>query len=296
MRERQLTGLDHLAAATELYQRIRLAHPTAGSYQAAELQWWWGVPRRTDVMPQLVWFDDDGPAAMAMVTEWGDGTSAVFVDPTLIIATLPGAEPAWIAELLDRGLAHAAGNGIAALDLEVERDDDVMRSLLAERGFERKDDAVVEAWLPAEVEPDVTPLADGYVLRSRAELRDRPHHMADGRRADIEDRLCQTSLYRPDLDLVVLAPDGEPAAFGLFWNDPVSATGVVEPMRTFEPHRQKGLARHILTAGIARLREAGARRISIGYGPENPASGPLYRSIGFEPTGRTDLFGGPTTK
>jgi predicted GNAT family acetyltransferase len=50
------------------------------------------------------------------------------------------------------------------------------------------------------------------------------------------------------------------------------------------------LSRHLLTTGIDLLAQAGARRISIGYEPDNPASGHLYRSIGFEPHRQTDVF------
>lgn len=57
-----------------------------------------------------------------------------------------------------------------------------------------------------------------------------------------------------------------PAAHGMFWYDPVTETGVVEPMRTHDDHQQRGLARHVLTTGV-----------------------------GFEPGGSSDLFAGPTS-
>jgi len=37
-----------LEAVTALLQRVRSAHPTAGLYEAADLQWWWRTPRSTD--------------------------------------------------------------------------------------------------------------------------------------------------------------------------------------------------------------------------------------------------------
>lgn len=49
----------------------------------------------------------------------------------------------------------------------------------------------------------------------------------------------------------------------------------------------------MLTSGIDLLAAAGAERISIGWEPDNPASGHLYRSVGFEPVLRTDVFSGP---
>ncbi len=107
---------------------------------------------------------------------------------------------------------------------------------------------------------------------------------------DVEARLRQTSLYRPDLDLVVLDRDDNPAASGLFWYDPETATGLVEPMRTEDDHQRRGLARHVLTTGIDRVAEAGAARIKICFEPDNPASRGLYLSVGFEPVTQTDVL------
>ncbi len=275
-----------------MLQRVRAAHPTAGLYQAAELQWWWGVERSTDTMPQLFWFDDDdAPIAGVVATDFGGGSSAVYVSTTLVVSVMPDATPEWTGHVVGRGLAHAAEMGVESIELEVDRADEVMRDLLSGHGFKVVEDGLVECWLDTDARPEVSPLADGYRLRSRSETGHLAHHMTDERRPDIEPRLQQTSLYRPDLDLVVLDDADQPAAYGMFWFDPVTATGVVEPMRTLDDHQQRGLARHVLTAGIDRLAAAGARRISIGYEPENPASGHLYRSAGFEPHRQTDVFG-----
>jgi ribosomal protein S18 acetylase RimI-like enzyme len=111
---------------------------------------------------------------------------------------------------------------------------------------------------------------------------------------DLEARLRQTSLYRPDLDLVVYDGHDDVAAYGLFWYDPETATGLVEPMRTEDDHQRRGLARHVLTSGIDRLAAAGARRIKICFEPDNPASSHLYLSVGFEPDRQTVMFSGST--
>jgi ribosomal protein S18 acetylase RimI-like enzyme len=111
---------------------------------------------------------------------------------------------------------------------------------------------------------------------------------------DPEPPLRQTSLYRPDLDLVIHDSGGEVAAYGLFWYDPVTATGLVEPMRTEDAHQRRGLARHVLTTGIALLAEAGATRIKICFEPDNEASKGLYLDVGFQPDRRTLSCSGPT--
>ena len=51
MHERIRTGLNSLETVTALLDRVRGAHPTAGSLEAADLQWWWRTPRSTDGIP-----------------------------------------------------------------------------------------------------------------------------------------------------------------------------------------------------------------------------------------------------
>jgi GNAT superfamily N-acetyltransferase len=290
LREERRVGLECLRAVTELAQRVRNADPTAGLYEAADLQWWWRVPRSTDVLEQLVWFDDEGrPAAAAVATEWND---RVAVDPIV----LPGSPPDWVVHVVERGLAHAEALGFRDIGLEVGRDDEVLREALEGRGFAIEDDGVVEAWLTTDDRPAVSGLHAGYTLSTRVATSHRPHHMISEARhhPDPEARLRQTSLYRPDLDLVVHDHNGEHgggvAAYGLFWYDPVTDTGLVEPMRTEDAHRRLGLARHVLTTGIDLLARAGARRVKICFEPDNPAARDLYLGVGFVPHRQTDLY------
>jgi ribosomal protein S18 acetylase RimI-like enzyme len=98
----------------------------------------------------------------------------------------------------------------------------------------------------------------------------------------VAERLAATSLYRPELDLCVRDVRGGAAAYGLFWFDPVTATGHVEPMRTEDAHQGKGLARCVLAEGLQRLAALGARRVKVNHELSNPAATQLYRGAGFE--------------
>jgi hypothetical protein len=71
VRELRASGLESLALTTELLQRVRLADPTAGVWEAADLQWWWRTPRSSDTVEQLFWADDVGPVAAVVLTDWG---------------------------------------------------------------------------------------------------------------------------------------------------------------------------------------------------------------------------------
>ncbi len=295
MQEQLRVGLDYLESITTLLQRVRNAHPTDGLYQAAEVQFWWGRPRSTDEFGQLFWFDDSGlPAAAFTVTDFGGASSLVYDEPTVVVSVLPDADPDWVAHVISRGLAHVAGGGIDAVEVEIDREDAVMRDEFAKHDFVLQGAGVIECWLDSAARPKISPLPEGYRLVTRRDMTHRVHHMARPELPGFEERLQQTSLYRPALDLLVIDDDDETAAYGMFWFNPVTATGVVEPMRTYDEHQGRGLARHLLTVGIELLAGAGAERISIGFEPGNPVSSHLYTSVGFEPYRQTDVFGGLT--
>jgi GNAT superfamily N-acetyltransferase len=276
-------GLDYLAAATELLQRARAEHPTSGVWEAADLQWWWRKPRATDGWDQLFWYDVSGyPVAAAIATDW-DGRLGLDV---LALPTLgaEGVRQAWLA-----GLEAITGANRSPVEVMVDADDQTMTRLLDEAGFIAQADKGVSAWLDAAARPAVSGLAAGYRLTSWAETSSGTHHMAGRAGRLVAERLAQTSLYRPDLDLFVLDADSQPAASGLFWYDPLNAIGMVEPMRTEEGHERRGLARHVLTAGLHRLAAAGATRIKINYEASNEAARALYLSAGFTPAMTTSV-------
>ena len=304
--ERRSTGHEAVEAITALLQRVRAAHPTSGLYEAAEVQWWWTKPRRTDDVGQLLWYNGDGqPEAAFMMTDFGDGGSLVYGEVTVCPFFLPDASPELMAHVIDRGLAVAAEYGFPGIELEVDQADATLQALLLDRGLAVKEKAVIaQGWINADNRPDISSLPSGYRLTSRSEIDARPHHLGQRNPAFSEERLRQLSLYRPDLDLVVVhGPNdddggsdttGDYAAYALFWYDPVTSTGTIEPVRTHDDHQGLGLSRHLLTSGMDRLAEAGADRISIGWEPDNPASSHLYQNLGFRPDVITDLFGGAT--
>jgi len=218
-----------------------------------------------------------------IATDWGD---RVALDPIV----MPDATAAWVAHVMECGLAHAGASGFDAIGLEVDRADATLRDVLVGHGFELQEDVMVEAWLRADARPGVSSLHEGHRLSNRLDTMSGPHHMVARSGPDVEARLRQTSLYRPDLDLLVLDRDDRVAAYGLFWFDPTTATGLVEPMRTEDDHQRQGLGRHVLTAGLDRLVDAGATRIKICFDPDNAAAAGLYLSVGFEPAKQTVTF------
>lgn len=267
---------------------MRDAHPTRGLFEAADFQWSWRRPRATDELAQLFWIDEAGLAHAAVIaTDWG---GSIALDPMF----MPDATPDFVAQVVERGLAHANELGFETVQLEVAQDDDVLRSVLRDHDFAIKENGLVETWLAADARPAISPLHDGYQLRTRRDMASTPHHMIKRNGPEIEQRLLQTSLYRADLDLLVVDADNNCAANGLFWFDPVTATSLVEPMRTEDEHQRRGLARHVLTTGVDLLAKAGAKRIKICFHVDNPPARDLYLDVGFQPVKQTDVFAGRT--
>ena len=266
-----MRGIDRLHAATTVLQRTRLADPSAGIWEASDVQWWWRRPRATDDLDLPVWSDDDGPIGVALLTDWGDVVQA----DALVV---PGAGLA-LATVWD-ALLDAAG----AMPLEVlARDDDAeLLALLGAAGFEATDESSACTWLAPEARPPVAAVPDGYLLVDRTQRPGTVHPMAARNGEQVEARLQMTTLYDPTLDLSVETVDGEPAGYALFWLDPVTGVGQLEPMRVFDDHQRRGLARALLTEGLDRLATRGARRLVVGF--DGPAGEALYLGAGFSVT------------
>jgi len=90
------------------------------------------------------------------------------------------------------------------------------------------------------------------------------------------------SALRPGLDLAVETADGRVAGYSLYWFDPTTEVGLVEPVRVEDEFQRQGLARAMLSAGIDRLVTRGAQRVKISYQTEAAAA--LYQGVGFRRT------------
>jgi GNAT superfamily N-acetyltransferase len=271
-REVWASGREYLALATVLLQRARLAAPEAGLWEAADLQWWWRKPRPSDAIDQLFWVDADGPIAAVVFTDW---ERAWGCDPLLV----PGfpVDAVWA-----RAVALMDDLRLEAVETLVRDDDAEMLRLIASAGFTPDAGRSCGTWLDAAERPGVAALAEGFRLVDRPRETTGPHPMVKRNGEQVEARLRECSLYDPELDLAVKTGDGDVAGYSLFWFDPVTEVGLVEPMRVEDAYQRRGLARALLTTGLERLAQRGARRLKVGYATE-PARR-LYVGAGFQVT------------
>jgi GNAT superfamily N-acetyltransferase len=272
-------GAERVALATRLLQRVRLAHPTAGVWEAADVQWWSRTRRRSDELAMPFWLDDDGPVGAVLLTDW---TTTWGLDVLRVPRGAPDMGEVWGEA---RGLMAAAGQ--SAYESLVHEDDDALISRLVAAGFEPRSRAW-GSWMDADERPQVVEPPEGYRLVDRAEDRSRPHPMVGRSGDEVEERLQRCSLYDPALDLAVHAPDGSFAGYALFWADPVTAVGLLEPMRVEDAHSRRGLARAMLTAGLDRLASRGMTRLKVGF--ETEAARALYVGAGFRPRAALRIF------
>lgn len=272
VRRELLRGLDRLNATTTVLQRARQADPLGGMWEAADAQWWWRLPRTTDELALPVWFDEAGPVAAAGLTAWDNYWQAdVFAVPSIV-----DEEDVWAATL-----EAAARHPGESLEMLVREDDASLAGLAIQGGFAMTEELSGTTWMNADHRPPVTQV-DGFAIVDRVTRADRPHPMIARNGEEVEQRLRQGSLYDPTLDLAIEDADGKPAGYALFWFDPTTLVGLVEPMRVEDGYQRRGLGRMLLTNGLDRLARKGARRLKVGF--EADAARNLYLGAGFVQT------------
>lgn len=278
VRREGLRGLRRLDATSAVLQRARLAGPPGEMWEAADVQWWWGRPRPSDELELPVWFDEVGPVAAAGLTADRDAWQAdVFAVPGIVDAE----------EIFAAALQAAADQHCQELQLLVLGENADLARLAVTRGFTMTDELSGTAWMDPGRRAPVAH-ADGFGIVDRAAAGDRPHPMVSRNGELIETRLRQCSLYDPTLDLAVEDATGRVAGYALFWFDPLTLVGLLEPMRVEEEYQRRGLGRMLLTHGLDRLARRGARLFKVGF--RSDAARNLYLGAGFVQTSVDRLF------
>jgi GNAT superfamily N-acetyltransferase len=275
--EQEATGLHYLVLVTELLQRSRLATDEGGVWEAADLQWAWRRDQHPVPANAKFWLDDDGlPIGAVIATEYPTVTG---VDVIAMPEQTELARAAMWPHTFDRM------RGLRGLPIEITvNDDDVgTAALLRDNGFAVVQPTAMSCWMAAAERAPIPAIASGYRLRSTAELPTSPHHMAARNGPHVAARLLECSLYRPELDLYIEGPDGDVAGYALFWADPITRVGLLEPMRTEDRHQHKGLGTHLVRVGLDLLAQHECTRLKVTYMEDNEPARLLYTGSGFRP-------------
>jgi mycothiol synthase len=93
-------------------------------------------------------------------------------------------------------------------------------------------------------------------------------------------RTLQQSSYRPDLDVVVVAPNGRLAAFCIGWL--YGKNGQIEPLGCHAEYRRYALGRIALAEVLRRLQAAGSEQIVVETDNYRNTAMKLYEHMGFQ--------------
>ena len=89
--------------------------------------------------------------------------------------------------------------------------------------------------------------------------------------------VIETAVYRPELDLVAVGPDGNLVAHALGWLDEGSHSLLFEPVGTDPAHSGRGLARALCARMLYAARQLGAEEAVVG--PRGDTGYPLPRRV-----------------
>lgn len=232
-----------------------------------------------------LWETSDGQL-VGVVNPEGEGNAHLQLHPDF--RTLEPAMVAWAEE----HLAEPNAEGLHQLEIFVFDDDASRQQLLQSRGYIPMSygGATRRLWL-AEHHEEPTGLAAGYRLATTqpAELAN-CQRVADLLNAafnrdfhtgiEVQNFTRHAPCFRPELDLVAVAPDGTFAAYVGIAYDEVNRHAVFEPVCTHPAHQRHGLARGLMVEGLRRLKALGAVDVIVDTGDMIPANR-LYDSIGF---------------
>jgi len=169
--------------------------------------------------------------------------------------------------------------------------DDTLISHLESRGFFCDDNYMDYRQQTLEVPSENPDLPPGYsiatVNKHEAGKRAAVSHAAFESGKGIEEytenyrRFMDSPVYDPEMDLVVVAPEGRFAAFCLCWADKETKSGYIEPFGTHPEYRRRGLGKALLRTALIKLKTLGMETASICVEADNEAAENLYEATGF---------------
>ena len=234
---------------------------------------------------------DDDPRSVFGVQLWCDGPPCVaFAWPTedqVDIVVHPDYPALHEAALAWAETHFRAADETAAFRAWAFSGDAVRIAALSARGYRRTETGLV-AFGRATAGAAPPSLPPGYTLRhvrgaeeseARAAVQ-RAAFQSEWMTAARHARVLASPTYRPELDLVVVAPDGQLAGFALLWLDEANRLGVFEPLGVAVAYQRRGLGRALMLEGLRRLRHLGATYAVVETGLTYEARG-LYEATGF---------------
>lgn len=165
--------------------------------------------------------------------------------------------------------------------------DPYRREVLQALGYQLADPYMHFAARPLDDIPESV-LPEGFTIRPVAGLEDaealaQVHMGAFGSSwtAESYQQVMRSPAFEIDRELIVAAPDGRFAAFLIYWLDPITKSGLFEPVGCHADFQRRGLTKALMYEGMRRMRAEGAQTAMVKYFIDNPAAEATYTSVGF---------------
>lgn len=182
-------------------------------------------------------------------------------------------------------------SGATEMELYANDSDQERASIYTAAGFSRTETHFTFRQFPLDGDLPEPRLPNGYTFRDMStvvgddlERRVELHRVvwAPSRwTPDKHARLMKAANYRAELDLIVVAPNGDFAAYSILWYEPEQRIGLFEPVGCHPDYRQRGLTRAVMHEGLRRFKAAGAEMAYVNSWHESIPANRLYESSGF---------------
>lgn len=200
----------------------------------------------------------------------------------------PPGFPSPLSEMLTYAEETFTDPKTGSLDIIAGKRDEQLQAILQKRGYRRDENRPeFECMLSLSDPPDIN-LPEGFAVLSMAdnndiESRRKVLGLAFGNTdplhwppASTYRELQKAPDYRRDLDLYVVAPNGEHVACCIVWYDHHNRLGEFEPVGTHPDYRRQGFGREVMAEGIRRISSLGAKIARV-----HSVQG-FYEAVGFQ--------------
>jgi mycothiol synthase len=255
-------------------------------------RWHWleNVAER-DPRELCFWENENGEIA-AILNQGDPGVCHLQVHPDCLSESL-------VQEMMataEREYSTLSPSGERVVCIWAMDDDNVVSRVLTARGYKTfESEHSVEHYGRRSLNGAIAdvPVPDGFVIRSMGDVDEFPrrslaswHAFHPGERDEGCDatgawyrNVQRAPLYRRDLDVVAVAPNGEIASFVVCYFDDVARTGVFVLDGTAAAYQRLGLAKAVMTEALRRLQWLGAENAYVSW--YEPPAGALYESVGL---------------
>lgn len=295
---RPYAGEHDLVRMKHLLVEGKRVSPFSGYIHPGDLDWWVYYDPSGEPLAKRVWLWENGNYLLGWT--YADPSYAdfdLFVHPTLR-GQIESAMVDWMEAYLPLVFEKKNGRPLEAVATYADTDDISLIALLQQRGY--TDSPHVVQFSQQLVQPPTLLLPRGFHFLERMDAtyagqRAAVHASAFTRRNPDGSVVFKSKMtpnyyrefmlapdYDPELDVVVVAPDGSFAAFVMAWADSSLRMGEFEPVGTHEDYRRRGLGKATLLEALRRLWSRGMKTVTVMTGAEEVGNIAFYESAGFK--------------